>query len=1073
MVSSSRRSTRGRGRTFSGEGSPSVVGETAAPRGSRDNGDSSNSGSAAPESLEEVLVRPIIDPWYRSGERFPSVPVDPQSPPADWEWLVIREDATADVAWTPTFLEIRDLQIQRNEMLVVPLVFDFQCSRAAGWEVWIDSELANREFCYRLEQAGVLRSILISRCSNMFRDTEALRQLVRRWCPSTHTFFFAHGQLYTQLDLLHAKELIGVSCHIVSTAFNSSIVHMFLWEHALEYITKGRKPYENKFTSMPEEVAVHVGDFQGNVPTVYRWVGSKFYDHNLIPSLDSESKVCWRPYRVTHRGFSYDSVMSEFHNIKAKDYTLIARDSKKAIWIRPRGTNRHGIAAGEIPTINPFLKTRAFAYWSGIMGGETFPICCSHVSPLPHPRLFVATNTMTTYANRQSLGYAVWYQEESRWMIYGTHHPPLWLRDHPHIPAPGKVASNRGRRTTSVGTLAAKGKQSSKSKKREAPSKDSPAQASKKKKINATKGSREVLVLKTAVQNPSPAGESVAQRVSTPASKKPVRKTRAGKRTFVLPAFPSALTSIAARVTERKSTRGIVYSEKRQSKQRADTLSRVPIMIPDDLNSSSSSSSDRSDPSGAAAEGIRGEVVEVDAAEAVSDAENVAAEVNSTDESTASSTSSGGESVEAGTSTEEDEVSVDELEAAEASFDNSPVASASNPRSVERAVDDHTTPGVGHPSESGSHADPSLLDSNPSTSLFVRRARRGSIVSTDSEKTISATVRVPTPPSPIHESVGAAPTPIVIAAVVYVTATVQESETVPAAVEGIPGNEEVLVHIPNVPEEVATSKDPVQADVILDSRIPAREETFVQDPVDDISMEDMADTHDSYDAVLAETEDHVASTQAADLEVDAPVTADTSPTKTAESSNEAIAEEERRHQTAAAEFAIRGQPGLLSTARSTTLGSSVLVDMDAFFREFDRMSFFKSLWEKYGSCSSYFRLGVHVGNSMLTLLYCVLAHMEHTRLKDVTEIHILEWKAVVQEVIEGGFKFSFILDYLRRLAHDMFSGRILAELRVVEARAAALRDTLNMVAPNPWDLASARGVSAEPRAESALYGLLV
>ncbi len=79
---------------------------------------------------------------------------------------------------------------------------------------------------------------------------------------------------------------------------------------------------------------------------------------------------------------------------------------------------------------------------------------------------------------------------------------------------------------------------------------------------------------------------------------------------------------------------------------------------------------------------------------------------------------------------------------------------------------------------------------------------------------------------------------------------------------------------------------------------------------------------------------------------------------------------------------------------------------------------------------------------------------------------------MVQEVIEGGFKFSFILDYLRRLAHDMFSRRILAELRAVEARAAALRDALNMVAPNPWDLASARRVSAEPHAESTLYGLL-
>ena len=95
---------------------------------------------------------------------------------------------------------------------------------------------------------------------------------------------------------------------------------------------------------------------------------------------------------------------------------------------------------------------------------------------------------------------------------------------------------------------------------------------------------------------------------------------------------------------------------------------------------------------------------------------------------------------------------------------------------------------------------------------------------------------------------------------------------------------------------------------------------------------------------------------------------------------------------------------------------------------------------------------------MLTFLCCVLAHMEHTKLEDITEVHILEWKAAVQEAIEGGFKFSFILNYLRRLAHDIFSRRILAKLRVAEARVAALRDALNMVVPNPWDLASARRV---------------
>jgi hypothetical protein len=107
---------------------------------------------------------------------------------------------------------------------------------------------------------------------------------------------------------------------------------------------------------------------------------------------------------------------------------------------------------------------------------------------------------------------------------------------------------------------------------------------------------------------------------------------------------------------------------------------------------------------------------------------------------------------------------------------------------------------------------------------------------------------------------------------------------------------------------------------------------------------------------------------------------------------------------------------------------------------------------------------------MLTLLCYVLAHMEHTKLEDVSEVHIVEWKAVVQEITREGF--NFILDYLQRLAHDIFSRRILAELRAVEARTVALRDALSIIAPDLWDLASARGVSAEPYVGSVFYGLL-
>jgi hypothetical protein len=754
MASSSKKKMKGRGGSSSGKGgSP---GGARVPRGSGDDSSGSDSILGSPEPHGDILGRPTVDPWYRSGERFPSVPASLQPPPPDWEWLVIREDSAADMAWTPNFREIRDLQIQRNEMLAVPLVFDFQCSRAVEWADWIDSELADRGFCDRLEQAGVLRSILISRCSNMFRDTEALRQLVRRWCPSTHTFFFAHGemtvtledienqwllpilgdqdpaeialspeeskieavladyigrknvalgtqaarfnswmehflriedplirraafvsywlskcvfgehpaysikplyfclavkivagvrfplaplllgQFYTQLDLLHAEELAGASCHIVSTAFNSSIVHTFIWEHALEYIRKGKKPYEirKKFASMPEGVVANVGDFQGDVPTVFRWVGNKFYDHSLIPSLDSEGKVCWRPYRITHRGFVYESVMSEFRDVEAQDYTLIAGDvasltylsATNAGWLpvlspdgpqftiysahrvrRQFGFDQEipavmGVAAGEIPTINPFLRVRAFAYWSGVAPRVIVPngnrigvyttgmasywrglmaamvefrdsgrrdishLLESYTSPLPHPRLFTATNTMTTYANRQSLGYAVWHHEESHWVLHGSPHPPLWLRDHPHVAAPGKVPSSRGKRNVSASTpIAVKRKQPDRSKKREAVSKDSPAQASKRVKTTAGRVGKEVLALKTAVQDPVPADETVAEEVSAPVSKKPVRKTRAGKKTFVPPAFPSAPASIAARVAARKSGRGIVYSEKRVS----------------------------------------------------------------------------------------------------------------------------------------------------------------------------------------------------------------------------------------------------------------------------------------------------------------------------------------------------------------------------------------------------------------------------------------------------------------------------------------------------------------------------
>ena len=157
------------------------------------------------------------------------------------------------------------------------------------------------------------------------------------------------------------------------------------------------------------------------------------------------------------------------------------------------------------------------------------------------------------------------------------------------------------------------------------------------------------------------------------------------------------------------------------------------------------SSSSSSDPSGAATEEIERKGAEASAAETVSGADDFAADISSIDTSAALSTSSGEKNVEAGGSTEDDEVSMDELEAAEVSFDSTPVASASKPVSTEEAVKEHATVGVvtgaervvettpiaitssggtvqGGPSGSGNHMDPSLLESSPSTRQYVWRA---------------------------------------------------------------------------------------------------------------------------------------------------------------------------------------------------------------------------------------------------------------------------------------------------------------------------------------------------------------
>jgi hypothetical protein len=79
---------------------------------------------------------------------------------------------------------------------------------------------------------------------------------------------------------------------------------------------------------MPKAIDTCFEFLKTSVPSVYRWIGSKFYDLELIPSLDEEESVFWRLYGAFYRGYYCSSVMSWFNRIEPQNYALGPNDMR-------------------------------------------------------------------------------------------------------------------------------------------------------------------------------------------------------------------------------------------------------------------------------------------------------------------------------------------------------------------------------------------------------------------------------------------------------------------------------------------------------------------------------------------------------------------------------------------------------------------------------------------------------------------------------------------------------------------------------------------------------------------------
>ena len=136
----------------------------------------------------------------------------------------------------------------------------------------------------------------------------------------------------------------------------------------------------------------------------------------------------------------------------------------------------------------------------------------------------------------------------------------------------------------------------------------------------------------------------------------------------------------------------------------------------------------------------------------------------------------------------------------------------------------------------------------------------------------------------------------------------------------------------------------------------------------------------------------------------------------------------------------------------------------------------EGLFKRHGDFTSSFKGGVFLGNILMELLCAVLISLKDSSLDSFSEEKLLEWRGVVQDLLEAKFSLSFLLEYLRSLAHALFqrqaSKSIDAEIAAVEEPLARAHKTLQDLKIKRHRVLSSSAVLAISSDDSLLVGLI-
>ena len=67
------------------------------------------------------------------------------------------------------------------------------------------------------------------------------------------------------------------------------------------------------------------------------------------------------------------------------------------------------------------------------------------------------------------------------------------------------------------------------------------------------------------------------------------------------------------------------------------------------------------------------------------------------------------------------------------------------------------------------------------------------------------------------------------------------------------------------------------------------------------------------------------------------------------------------------------------------------------------------------------------------MLGCVLNDIEHNFIDSVSAKRILQWRAMIQELISVGFAVEFVLDHLHEVARALFMRRVQPAVDAIDA----------------------------------------